>query len=412
MNQGDLRTILLKTDNLMNGRYFAELTNLTFDAFSKDRYTFAENRLSVYGNAITEWKKLADWFDTHGMASKHNKWMVQVPRVYSVFRKMGNSIGSFGQYLQNIFKPLWEASLHPASHPRLHNFLKHVSGFDSVDDESVMDSPFTTVTPWQWTSTENPPYNYYMYHLWANIRTLNEFRSRRGLSHFDFRPHGGESGSDEHLLGCFLTADAINHGINLKNDPSTQYLYYLAQIGLAVSPLSNNALFVFYLNNPFADFFRRGLNVSLSTDDPLMFHQTTEPLIEEYSIAAKVWGFSPNDLCEIARNSAMQSGFGMSWKKSFLGTRYFLSSSLGNDPNKTHLSDIRVAFRFETYHAEVAHLESLAAEGGKASMAFPRAMFTTSRRTKSSSRSSWCLSRFSSPRRTRSRRSFSGRSKD
>ncbi len=35
-------------------------------------------------------------------------------------------------------------------------------------------------------------------------------------------------------------------------------------------------------------FLARGLNVSLSTDDPLIFHMTNEPLIEEYSIAMQV----------------------------------------------------------------------------------------------------------------------------
>jgi hypothetical protein len=35
-------------------------------------------------------------------------------------------------------------------------------------------------------------------------------------------------------------------------------------------------------------FFQRGLNVSLSTDDPLQIHLTKEPLVEEYSIAASV----------------------------------------------------------------------------------------------------------------------------
>lgn len=53
-----------------------------------------------------------------------------------------------------------------------------------------------------------------------------------------------------------------------------QYLYYLTQIGLHVSPLSNNALFLRFVRNPFPQFFRRGLNVSLSTDDPMMFHYT------------------------------------------------------------------------------------------------------------------------------------------
>ena len=37
-------------------------------------------------------------------------------------------------------------------------------------------------------------------------------------------------------------------------------------------------------------FFARGLSVSLSTDDPLQIHLTKEPLVEEYSVAAQVWG--------------------------------------------------------------------------------------------------------------------------
>lgn len=60
------------------------------------------------------------------------------------------------------------------------------------------------------------------------------------------------------------------------------------QIGLAMSPLSNNSLFIDYHRNPFPTFFLRGLNVSLSTDDPLQIHLTKEPLVEEYSIAASV----------------------------------------------------------------------------------------------------------------------------
>ncbi|KAI6027435.1 Adenosine/AMP deaminase-domain-containing protein [Pisolithus microcarpus] len=41
-----------------------------------------------------------------------------------------------------------------------------------------------------------------------------------------------------------------------------------------MSPLSNNALFLTYECNPLPDFFKVGLNVSLSTDDPLQFHFT------------------------------------------------------------------------------------------------------------------------------------------
>jgi len=91
--------------------------------------------------------------------------------------------------------------------------------------------------------------------------------------------------------------------------PVLQYLYYLAQIGIAMSPLSNNSLFLNYNRNPLPEFLARGLCISLSTDDPLQFHFTKEPLMEEYSIAAQVWKLSACDMCELARNSVLMSGF-------------------------------------------------------------------------------------------------------
>lgn len=91
---------------------------------------------------------------------------------------------------------------------------------------------------------------------------------------FVFRPHCGEAGDTDHLTSAFLTAHSISHGILLRKVPALQYLFYLKQIGLAMSPLSNNALFLTYERNPLPDFFKVGLNVSLSTDDPLQFHFT------------------------------------------------------------------------------------------------------------------------------------------
>lgn len=89
-----------------------------------------------------------------------------------------------------------------------------------------------------------------------------------------FRPHAGEAGDTDHLTAAFLTSHSISHGILLRKVPALQYLFYLKQIGLAMSPLSNNALFLTYERNPLPDFFKVGLNVSLSTDDPLQFHFT------------------------------------------------------------------------------------------------------------------------------------------
>lgn len=128
--------------------------------------------------------------------------------------------------------------------------------------------------------------------MYANMASLNHWRQARGFSKlpmiggisvvcrvfqidtFVFRPHAGEAGDTDHLTAAFLTSHSISHGILLRKVPALQYLFYLRQIGLAMSPLSNNALFLTYERNPLPDFFKVGLNVSLSTDDPLQFHFT------------------------------------------------------------------------------------------------------------------------------------------
>eukprot|EP00042_Codosiga_hollandica_P026875 m.129720 g.129720 ORF g.129720 m.129720 type:complete len:128 (-) comp52319_c0_seq1:340-723(-) len=109
------------------------------------------------------------------------------------------------------------------------------------------------------------------------------------------------------------------------------YLYYLCQTGIAISPLSNNSLFRDYTKNPFPEFFSGGMNLSLSTDGPLQFHYTREPLLEEYSVAAQVWKLSSCDMCELAANSVRQSGFSHEDKTHFLSDEYFLPGPLGND---------------------------------------------------------------------------------
>ena len=85
-----------------------------------------------------------------------------------------------------------------------------------------------------------------------------------------------------------------------------------------------------YHRNPFHTYFACGLNVSLSTDDPLILHYTREPLVEEYCVAAQVWKLSSTDMCEIARNSVLQSGFEHPYKAHFIGDRYHLPGPAGN----------------------------------------------------------------------------------
>jgi AMP deaminase len=130
------------------------------------------------------------------------------------------------------------------------------------------------------------------------------------------------------------------------------FRYYLMQIGISMSPLSNNALFLKYDRNPFPRFFKRGLCVSLSTDDPLQFHFTKEPLMEEYSIATQIWKLSSCDMCELARNSVLQSGFPRSFKIHWLGNTYDQVGSMGNHIDKTNIPNERIEFRYKTLEEE------------------------------------------------------------
>ena len=198
--------------------------------------------------------------------------------------------------------------------------------------------------------------------MYANLHVLNQLRAAKGLSAFPFRPHAGEAGDAEHLACTFLLAQSINHGLMLSKSPALQYLYYLAQVGISMSPLSNNLLFLAYDKNPFPRFFARGLNVTLSTDDPLQIHVTKEPLVEEYSVAAQVWKLTSVDMSEIARNSVLQSGWEHPYKAHFLGNQYWLRGLRGNDIRQTNVPAIRVQFRDELLKEEMRILSSHADE--------------------------------------------------
>ena len=175
---------------------------------------------------------------------------------------------------------------------------------------------------------------HYAYYVYANLYTLNALRVSKGLNTIAFRPHAGEAGDIDHLCATFMLAKNIVR-FEPSQMPCLQYLYFLTQIPLDMSPLSNNSLFIDYHKNPFPTFFARGLRVSLSTDDPLMIHMTKEPLVEEYSVAAQVWKLSAADLCEIAKTSVLNSGFPIASKIHWVSDQYWLGDTRGNDIQKT-----------------------------------------------------------------------------
>ncbi|XP_037491964.1 probable AMP deaminase isoform X2 [Jatropha curcas] len=357
--QSRLREIFLKQDNLIQGRFLAEVTKEVLSDLEASKYQMAEYRVSIYGRKQSEWDQLASWFINNSIYSENAVWLIQLPRLYNVYKQMG-TVKSFQNILDNVFIPLFEVTINPSSHPQLHVFLMQVVGLDIVDDESRPERRPTKhmPKPAEWTNEFNPAYSYYAYYCYANFYTLNKLRESKGLPTIKFRPHCGEAGDIDHLAAAFLLCHNISHGINLRKSPVLQYLYYLAQIGLAMSPLSNNSLFLDYHRNPFPVFFQRGLNVSLSSDDPLQIHLTREALVEEYSIAAKVWKLSSCDLCEIARNSVYQSGFSHLAKLHWLGSKYFLRGPEGNDIHKTNVPHMRIAFRHETWKEEMQYVYS------------------------------------------------------
>uniref|UniRef100_A0A914W2D8 AMP deaminase n=1 Tax=Plectus sambesii TaxID=2011161 RepID=A0A914W2D8_9BILA len=353
-----LREIFIKTDNFVAGKYFAEVLKEVLVDLEDSKYQHAEPRLSIYGRSRNEWDNLAKWAIENDVWSTNVLWMVQIPRLYDIYKAAGQ-VRNFAEIMDNVFMPLFEVTNDPESHPELHRFLQFVSGLDSVDDESkaeyVKFDRFTP-TPDKYTDVENPPYNYYLFYMYANLAALNAFRRMRGLKTLTLRPHCGEAGIVNHLVTGFLTAESIAHGLLLRKVPVLQYLFYLTQMGIAMSPLSNNSLFLNYHRNPLPEYLMKGLNVSLSTDDPLQFHFTKEPLMEEYSIAAQVWKLSSSDMCELARNSVLQSGFDASVKVHWLGPNYKEEGVMGNDVSRTNVPDIRVSFRHEAMIDELCNI--------------------------------------------------------
>lgn len=349
VGESRLREIFLKTDNFVQGRYLAEITREVFSDLEQSKYQMAEYRISIYGRHMSEWSKLAAWCVDNKLVSDNVRWLIQVPRLFDIYKQSG-IIENFGQVVENIFRPLFEVTQNPSSDPKLHVFLQRVIGFDSVDDESKADRRMFAKfpTPSNWDGKQNPPYSYYLYYLYANIASLNQFRKRLGFNTFVLRPHCGEAGDPEHLIPAFITSQAISHGILLRKLPVMQFLYYLEQVGIAMSPISNNALFLSYEKNPFVSYFRKGLNVSLSSDDPLQFSFTREPLIEEYSIAIQIYKLTAVDSRELALLSVKQSGFEHEIKNHW---GYNMHTNVTNI-EKTNVPRPRLAYREETLKHE------------------------------------------------------------
>ncbi|KAK7249042.1 adenosine-phosphate deaminase [Aureococcus anophagefferens] len=341
----------------LEGEYLAAMVRECAGVAHEGAGAFLEPRFSIYGRKPSEWKTFATWVRRWQVDEMPGVLIaIQLPRVYPVWRRMG-AVTSFGAMLRNFWGPLFEAALSDEDDD-VKWLLDKIRVIDTVDDESIEDHPDLAglCGADDWTSEKNPPYGYYAYYMHENVARLNALLRARKLrsSPLTFKPHAGEAGPADHLATAFLFSDGVSHGINLETQQEAvalQYLYYAAQVPIGVSPISNSVLFLKYAQNPFPTLFKRGLCVALTTDDPLMFHTTPTPLLEEYATARHAFALSSVDMCEIARNSCVAA----------FSDEERMDLHNDENPDCTNVPACRLNFRQATLQGE---LDLLAARGG------------------------------------------------
>jgi aminodeoxyfutalosine deaminase len=142
----------------------------------------------------------------------------------------------------------------------------------------------------------------------SHFRPIYKFAGEHGLH---LLAHAGETGGPEQIQDAIelLGAERIGHGIAAIRSAALMNTLAERKIPLEICPTSNlrtNALDIQLnsahsklVHHPLPKLFRHGISVTLSTDDPAMFHTT---LLDEYSAALEM-GLSPDDLLVINRTA-------------------------------------------------------------------------------------------------------------
>jgi adenosine deaminase len=141
-----------------------------------------------------------------------------------------------------------------------------------------------------------------------DLRPVYEFVASNGMHRLI---HAGEIGGPEIVREAveLLGAERIGHGIGVMRDERTMDFIAARNIPLEVCPTSNLRTGALarqigrptagYDQHPLLSFFRRGIPVTLSSDDPSMFETT---LTDEYRHAQSM-GFTPDEIVRLAEAS-------------------------------------------------------------------------------------------------------------
>jgi aminodeoxyfutalosine deaminase len=167
-----------------------------------------------------------------------------------------------------------------------------------------------------------------------DLRPVYEFVASQGMHRLI---HAGEIGGPEIVRESIelLGAERIGHGIGVMRDERTMDFVAARNIPLEVCPTSNLRTGALarqigrptagYEQHPLPSFFRRGLPVTLSSDDPAMFETTVS---DEYRHMHRM-GLTPGELVQLAEASFHHSFLGPDEKRAMLDKFHSGVAALG-----------------------------------------------------------------------------------
>ncbi|MBN1537258.1 MAG: adenosine deaminase [Anaerolineales bacterium] len=150
---------------------------------------------------------------------------------------------------------------------------------------------------------------------------------------FHTSAHAGEAAGAESIWGAIrcLKPDRIGHGTRAFEDEALLDYLVEHQIPLEVCPISNVCTGVVSRieDHPVRDYFRRGILVTINTDDPTMFNDS---MAKEYQTLGESLGFSLADIRKLV-NNAVQACWLNEPKKLQLSQRINDDPAWDMDPN-------------------------------------------------------------------------------
>jgi adenosine deaminase len=142
----------------------------------------------------------------------------------------------------------------------------------------------------------------------ADIRDFLPFRAAARRLGLGFEVHAGEMGPPESIVASLdvLEADRIGHGVAAIRDPALLARLIRDQVVLDVCPSSNVGISMYPTleAHPMTAFWRAGVNMTISSDDPPFFRTT---LVDELRHLVRIAGLTRHDLGELQRRAARAS---------------------------------------------------------------------------------------------------------